>query len=508
MKKIYSIAIIVLCFSGASCELDLYPTGYSEHNIEATDDGGSQYTTKTDIKNQLDAMYTNMKDNPVQEFWMDWLVITDTGTDNAYHANFVKGVNTDIETHQPLSSNSVITRDWNYLMTRVNAANQVISYIDDINDPELTDTERRQWKAEALIWRAYSWLQMSQLWGDIPMVEQIPPPITAENVEEVYPLYYPGRVARQDAHKKILSDLRIAIKDAPDIDPTDKFRCNKAFGLGVMARLFAEEPLRNYEKVDSCCTAIEEMNLSLVNDYGDLWSWNADKSGMRMPSSSESLFEVTYTKSSGNWVWMMFWRNGIGSNLNESFTWAKWTTPSRNLVAAFEAEGDTERMNETIIWDQCGWSNYYEGSRYAFMYKIRCNASSIILMRLAEIYLLHAEALTHLNNLADAKGYVDIVRDRAGLNPLPAVAAASKEAMLNAILKERRLELAFEGHRWFDLIRFGKAIACVNNINNPASEYYDSRKIPITPIDGTGYLMPVPQTQIDNNPNLEQNPGY
>ena len=99
MKKFYITVIVLVCFSGASCELDLYPTGYSEHNVEATDDGGSQYTTKTDIKNQLDAMYTNMKGNPVQEFWMDWLVITDVGTDNSYHASFAKSANTDIGNH-------------------------------------------------------------------------------------------------------------------------------------------------------------------------------------------------------------------------------------------------------------------------------------------------------------------------------------------------------------------------------------------------------------------------
>ena len=80
--------------------------------------------------------------------------------------------------------------------------------------------------------------------------------------------------------------------------------------------------------------------------------------------------------------------------------------------------------------------------------------------------------------------------------------------MLSAVLKERRLELAFEGFRWFDLIRNGKAVECVNNFGNKNSEYYDSEKAYVGKIDEKGLLLPVPQTQRENNPNLTQNPGY
>ena len=80
--------------------------------------------------------------------------------------------------------------------------------------------------------------------------------------------------------------------------------------------------------------------------------------------------------------------------------------------------------------------------------------------------------------------------------------------MLSAVLKERRLELCFEGFRWFDLIRNGKAVECVNNFGNKSSEYYDPEKAYVGNITENGLLMPVPQTQIENNLNLTQNPGY
>ncbi len=79
--------------------------------------------------------------------------------------------------------------------------------------------------------------------------------------------------------------------------------------------------------------------------------------------------------------------------------------------------------------------------------------------------------------------------------------------MVEAILKERRLELAFEGHRWFDLKRYGLALECANGMNNPSSPYYDSYK-PAFSITEARLLLPVPGTQLDNNPSLTQNEGY
>jgi hypothetical protein len=507
MKKI----VFVFAIAGllGSCELDKYPElSYTEHNVDETnDDGsGSQYQTRADIKNQLDAMYNDMRSSMQESGRLDWLLYTEAMSDNAYGVNYEANSETQVEQHRPASNNQNISRDWTNYMNRVNLANQIISNIDAINDPELTDAERRQWKAEALIWRAFNWMAMSYLWGDIPMIEQAPPAITADNVEEVYPLYYPSRVARVDAFHKIAADLYLAIQSAPAITSGDKFRCSNAFGLGLLARLYAEEPIRDYAKVDSCCTAIEAMGLSLVPEFGDLWSWNETKTAMKNAHSEESVFEIPYTKAAGNWLWMMFWRNGTGDDPDESFGWAKWIVPSGNLIAAFDAEGDSKRKEQSIVWDVCTWSFYYDKSSYPFMYKMRCNMSSIILMRLGEIYLLHAEALAHNGDLSGAREYINKVRRRASIAELSAL--ASQEDALNAVLKERRLELAFEGFRWYDLIRFGKAVECVNNLNNPVSSFYDAKKMPIFPIDETGYFMPVPQTEIDNNTNLEQNLGY
>jgi hypothetical protein len=234
-----------------------------------------------------------------------------------------------------------------------------------------------------------------------------------------------------------------------------------------------------------------------------LWKYDATDANR---NTSESIFEVTYARDNGNWVWMMFHRNAY--NPDDSYSWIKWVTPSRNLIAAYQAEGDTARMNANIAWDSCNWSNYYPSKHYAFMNKVPTNATSIILMRLAEIYLLHAEALTETNDLTGAAGYVNKVRNRAGLKNLPTSVTANKTAMVKAVLNERRLELAFEGFRFYDLVRHDMAKEVCEALTNPSSSVYDSYWYPRSPYTNENLLMPVPQTDLDNNPSLVQNPGY
>jgi hypothetical protein len=189
---------------------------------------------------------------------------------------------------------------------------------------------------------------------------------------------------------------------------------------------------------------------------------------------------------------------------NDNFSWAKWVTPSRDLAKAFDNEGDVIRKNQSIVYYSCSWSNYYPSSSYAFDYKIRSKANSIIRLRYADILLLKAEALIMQDNLSDAANVINKVRNRVGLQNLTSDVTASKESMIDALLKERRLELAFEGQRWFDLCRLGK----VETVMNAVYKKDSGRKSQVNQFDANSYLMPIPQNAIDQNANLVQNTGY
>ena len=339
---------------------------------------------------------------------------------------------------------------------------------------------------------------MSQIWGDIPLVNTIPPAITAENIEQVYDEYFPARTPIEDVYAQIIEELEFATQNAPDVDHSNKYLFTKAFAHGMLARIYAEKTAQDWTKVAQHCAAVEGMGYKLVDDYGQMWAYDETDA---VRNTSESIFEVTWTRASGQWVWMMFHRNAY--NPDDSYSWIKWITPSRDLIAAYDAEGDTERKNACIVYDEAIWSNYYPGNEYAFMHKCPTNASSTILMRLGEIYLLHAEALAMTNDLAGATDYVNRIRERAGLKTI--ATPASKEDMIDAILHERRLELAFEGFRFYDLLRHGFDRAKKIHDAMPQNDSYWQARFPLTE---ETVFMPIPQTALDNNPSLVQNAGY
>ena len=502
MKKIYSILALASLIVLSSCELNLYPeTGYSEGNVKVDEEAGeSQYSTREDMKGLRDAMYSSWTKDIQEKGYLDWLVYAECRADNAYGGNPGTGELMAIEANKQDGENKNVVRDWDWYQGQVSNCNNIICNIDRIKeaDPTMTDKEYREWKSEAYCWRAWNLFQMSYIWGDIPLVNTIPPAITAENIEEVYDEYFPGRTAIADIYAQIISELEYACENAPDTDPANKHLFTKAFAHGMLARIYAEATARDWSKVAQHCAAVEGMGYKLVDDYAQMWAYD-EADAVR--NTSESIFEITWSKSNGNWVWMMFHRNAY--NPDDSYSWIKWITPSRDLIAAYDAEGDTERKNACIVYDEAIWSNYYPGDAYAFMHKVPTNASSIILMRLGEIYLLHAEALAMTGDLAGATEYVNKVRTRAGIKTISV--PSSQEAMIDAILKERRLELAFEGFRFFDLLRHGFERTKAIHDGMPQQDSYWQPRFPLTE---ETVFMPIPQTALDNNPSLVQNPGY
>jgi len=157
-----------------------------------------------------------------------------------------------------------------------------------------------------------------------------------------------------------------------------------------------------------------------------------------------------------------------------------------------------------VVFYECGWNIYYPADNYAFMYKCRSAYNSVIKLRYADILLLKAEALIGKNDINGAATIINRIRQRAGLRNLPASATNSSDAILNAYMHERRLELALEGQRWFDLARLDKVEEVMNAVYNkdvgrPPQAYL---------FDRYSYKLPIPQGVMDQNPSLVQNPGY
>jgi hypothetical protein len=234
----------------------------------------------------------------------------------------------------------------------------------------------------------------------------------------------------------------------------------------------------------------------LLTDYADLWNpANAN--------NAESIFEVQYKKGGTD----------AGSSYNNFF--APWGSeafvtntgfaygrnlPTKNLVAAYE-QGDKRKKASLAESYRRGSQDIYEA--YTIKYRDipvteRDADNNWVVLRYADVLLMYAEARNELVSGPDNKAYttVNMVRQRAGLGPL--TDGLDKSVFALAIAHERQVELAFEGHRWFDLLRTQRALTMMNT--------HFAGAITIQPYQ---LLFPIPQSQVNINPDvIFQNEGY
>ena len=289
-----------------------------------------------------------------------------------------------------------------------------------------------------------------------------------------------------------------AAANAPDFNGADRTVLSKTVALAMLAKVYAEKPVQDYNKVIEYANVVKlTPGMELEPDYATLWGYDEEKKDCVKRNTSEGILEVHYTTGNGNWETWMY-----GRQLDDwdfYFTWAKWITPSRDLISDFEKEGDEVRFNESVVYYECTWSNYYPAAHYPFMYKCRSSYQNRYKLRLADIMLLQAEAYAYLGKNSEAASLVNEIRNRVGLAPVDA-----SGDMIETVLHERRLELAFEGQRWFDLCRNGKVEKYMNAVYAKDSGRLPQKRL----FDANSYLLPVPQKALDENVNLEQNPGY
>jgi hypothetical protein len=503
-----------LALGVVSCSLDYNPLDTYSDVTEGVDSTGKEvvFRDKNAVLSHVQSLYDRLHNDGQEHWYLDILLVAESHSDNAYAGTTGAEV-VPYETNSIEGSNSVMQRDWNQHLTSVALANTLILNIDDVQDAALTTAEREKYKAVAKIFRALVYFDMVRLWGSVPVITTIAPDITSESAGNVYYDYFPPQNTELEVYQQIEKDLLEALEYAPDNNPADKTIFSKSVAQALLAKVYAEKPLRNYDKVIEYCDLLAADGFDLVDDFSDLFgvvlqdpsnppSQSNAAVDVKSRNTMESILEIQFFTGSGNWItWM------LGRQLDNwpfYFTWAKWTTPSRDLIKAFQTAGDTKRLEESVVYYSCEWSNYYPSNAYPFMYKCRSGFSSIIKLRYADILLLKAEALIDKGDFAGAATIINKIRNRADLGNLPSSATASKEAILNAYLKERRLELAFEGQRWFDLVRLDK----VEEIMNAVYAKDEGRLPQKYLFDKDSYRLPIPQGAIDQNPNLVQNPGY
>jgi len=388
------------------------------------------------------------------------------------------------------SSNPMTTRLWNGCYVGIGSCNLVLQKVPGIS---MDATLQKRCLGEAQFMRAKYYFDLVRAFGDVPLI--LTPP--ASPSEARIP-----RTPAEQVYTQIITDLQAAIGSLPEsYASTDLSRATKWAATGLLAKVY----LTHGDKQLAAQRAREVINsgkYSLWADYGDNFKV-ANEFG------KESLFEVQYVNGLNEYT-----MDGLGFCGNEFFGprgqglvpqgGYGFNIPELEFVQGYEA-GDKRKA--VTIWSPgdpypAGSASAAQpaslpGSPYGynckkwFVGKVNTNVwdspLNFPVLRLAEVYLILAEAV---GNTAEGLDAINKVRNRAGLGNL----TAATPNFADAVLKERRYELAFEDDRWFDLKRTG------NLLKNPA--------LVAKGIKPFNDLLPIPQAERDANPSLVQNPGY
>ena len=475
-----------------ACEkfLDEKPQSDLTKENTQTQEQVSAYSSVSDAKSELNGVYALFKADIYEG---NAFYIGDCMSDNCYIGG--DGVSEEQLDNLTISAtNSVIATSWSQFYAIVGSATNVIENVKLMDSSLIDDATRAQIIADAKFARAWVLFDIVKYWGDAPMTLQLIPSITVDNIDKWYPIMYPSRTSEEEIYAQIISDLdENTIKKLPS-KSAGAFCGTQGAAYGLLAKVYAtmgKKSERDYSKVVDMCDNVIKQGYSLVPDFESLWTVDGK-------FSSESIFEMYFsdTAEQHNWAYWVLLTDVSGDVV---VSWRRYCTPTQDLVAKFDKEKDV-RYKSSIYWTAVPYDTYWPAKNYPLAYKIRQKESDIILLRLADILLLKAEALVELNRPKEALMIVNDIRNRAGLSGL-SLSLSVAEARL-AVENERQLELLFEGQRWWDLIRNERMEEVMKTAHDK------NGNLRFSEIPAWRAKLPIPQAQIDINERLTQNIGY
>jgi starch-binding outer membrane protein, SusD/RagB family len=349
---------------------------------------------------------------------------------------------------------------WDVFYDVVNRANNVLASLSNIEDQVPAATLNR-FHGEALFARSLAYFTLARFFGGVPLVTE---PLWSLERD-----FQPARASLTEVYSRVQADLTEAI----DLLPATTGRPYRATAFAARA-LLAKTHLEVAQLTDvgQCQLALTRLNqvinngpFSLVDDYGDVFF---------RKGNAEMVFSLNYTVNDSNPLAFWFFAESAGGRLG-------WE-PSWEYYVAMDAHGG-DRFDASFGWDP-DWQWFY-GIKY---FRIATGDDDVPVIRLADLYLLRAEANLCVGApAATVRADINTVRQRAGVGPLPAL--TDRDDLIDALLEERLVELGMEGHRLFDLRRMGVA-----------QDYLGIAEFQL--------LFPIPQRDMDTNTRLVQNPGY
>lgn len=518
MKKqnlfIISILCSVLCLS--SCKEWLTAPEPGQIKLE------DFFTSKEAAEQNINGCYAPLMWEFKRTYSCEWF-IGDIVSDDALKG----GQNTtdmgaayDMENWKTTPRNELLHDFYQSNYIGIGRCNLALKYIGNMPlDTAFTANDKAELMAEAYYLRAYYYFRLVRVFGGVPLVLE---------VLDTNDKWQQPRASTASVFNQIVADLKMAQRSLPKVSQlnvTNKGRTTKGAAEAMLLKtyLYMASPYWSAKLDGIAADYAKEAkawgdSIITSNEY-DLFTNYADNFTLDGENGIESVFEIQYAEvawgdygegfgyTAGSFTQRLV-RSRSASLTDGDAGWG-FNHPTQNLYNEFEA-GDPRRDVAILNPDPAKMDNpteeIYLGSAYLnnkygwYGNKIAHDSRGPLnnrQIRYSDVLLMYAEACL-LSGEGNPTPYVNQVRARVGL---PAIATADEAA----IRHERRCELAMEGHRWFDLVRWGNTKAVMDAY--AATETAEARSHMGTFRTGVHEIFPIPVEEIELNP-MDQNPGY
>lgn len=453
------VASTLLILSSCSSVLDRDPLNEVDASIVVTD--------KSSANAAVAGLYNEMQDGDYYGY--NFVIIGDISADIAESIgtwDFYREMDTyQVSAAGNTENNNFYTRAY----ATINVANNVLKKVTALDN--ITPEDKNPMLGAAYFVRALALFDLTRLYGGVPgVIGTMGMPIMTEPTNSVPEVLFPSRPTLEASYAAVEDDLLMALDLLPESG--NRSIASKGAARALLSRLYLY--LKDYDNViDYSTDVIDDANYGLNPTFADIFE---NKLGM------ESVFELNFNSNDQSEI--RNWYNPVGGRgdltTHASFYQEATANPDdvRGLLYGFAASN----------------------GNYQTKYQKPGGLDNIMILRLAEMYLNRAEALANNDDIENGIADLNMIRNRAGIGDITPE-PATKEELIAAIIQERKLEFAFEGHRYFDLMRSGEIFNVLQNIprrNGPAVGLSEVGRA----------LFPIPNFEIDANPNLLQNEAY
>ena len=480
------------------------------------------FTTKERINDGVIGCYAGMA-NIMNSEWKftenrsDNSCVASTGTGSGERVDLC-----DIKFFRTSPSEPLLYNYWYVYFQNIMNINAILPAVAPGQTFVPVETDRTQYEGELLFMRGFHYFQLVTLWGDMFKVTKVIDQVEAKTLTR--------RPVAEIYNDIIIPDLIKAANQLPaSYSTNDIGRVTKWAAKGMLAKVYMA--LGGDANLALAKGLIEEVmaapGYGLLTDKGSMTSAFANIFNIANEMNKEIIFAVRYKGGSqgiGSPFWGTFAPDGSANLFLKVGTPLGNNNPTPELMSFFNSNPTDTRIDATFRTWLKGTTNVQYVSKFidANMTQALQGENDWIVLRYADIQLLHAEILAQGANPDDARADVNAIRTRAGVATYTTPFGSKTEA-LDAVYNERRLELAFEDQRWFDLLRmntsYGDPEKAINILKTSVfttdwtllySKYY-----PIIPPTANFFnsfrlLLPIPQQEIDTNNDMviPQNADY